>query len=744
MQNLELSSLAKLAVHYVNNTRENVFLTGKAGSGKTTLLKYIVENTYKNTAVVAPTGIAAINAGGVSLHSLLQLPIGSFIPEDITQAPVMEGRRFYTPKVVLSEQRLSKEKRKLLQSLELLIIDEVSMLRADLLDCADLILRYVRSNRRQAFGGVQVLFIGDLNQLPPIIRPEEWNVLAKFYSTIFFFGAKVLKDKTPVFVELDKIYRQSDLTFITLLNRLRDNQLIEADIDLLNKHYQHGFSADVKEGYIYITTHNHKADTINARELQKLTTPLLTFEAAITGEFPEHLYPCAQQLELKEGAQVMFIKNEKGENPRYFNGKIGKITMLSEDKIGVKTEDEKIIFLGRLDWENKRYTLNKNTGETEEEIIGIFTQYPLKLAWSITVHKSQGLTFTKAILDLVGSFAPGQMYVALSRLTGLQGLVLASAIPKQNSTQDPVLQAFNKNKPGQETLQENLEKARNQFFAEYTQHAFDLKKWEILLKNHLYSFDKAENLSNKQSYQEWTKNLLTEFEPLQGVAERFQQQILKILHNPQTNNLPKNLQERVSKAKEYFLPLLDERIQQIRQHKQKAAEQKKVKGYLQELAEIEQALIMIKKDIIKVELLLSNTVADRLLTKEMLQQAAEYQAENQNFAQSQKINKVSTHEVTLRLFQAGKNVEEIAEERGLNINTIETHIAHFVELGLIPVSKFLAKQDMEVILEAAKKLETDYLSPIKEHLEATHPFEYLQIRMAIAHKKYLEKLKETD
>ena len=353
------------------------------------------------------------------------------------------------------------------------------------------------------------------------------------------------------------------------------------------------------------------------------------------------------------------------------------------------------------------------------------------------MHKSQGLTFEKAILDLAGSFAPGQMYVALSRLTGLEGLILASPIPKHGLAQDPVLVAFNENRPSEETLQENLEQARNRFLAEYTQQCFDMKSWETLLQFHLDSFDKDENRSAKQSHKDWTQNLLNDFKPLKEVAEKFRQQIARILQTEKPDILPKTLKERVSKAKDYFLPLLDDRMLEIRKHKQKVNEQKKIKGYSQELTELEQTLIQIKKDLIKVGLLLENTAEGRLMSKETLQEADEYQAQTQKFAQVRKVIKVATHEVSFKLFQAGKTIQEIAEERSLSVGTIETHLTKYIETGQIQIHQLVSENDVNLILEASKKLETVHLNPIREYLK--NAYDYNTLRMVMGHKKYLEK-----
>ncbi|WP_299458005.1 helix-turn-helix domain-containing protein [uncultured Microscilla sp.] len=743
MQNLELSEVAQLAVHYVNATHRHIFLTGKAGSGKTTLLKYIIQNTYKTTAVAAPTGIAAINAGGVSLHSLLQLPIGSFVPEDNPQMPThtSSNRRFYTPKIVLAEQRIGKEKRKLLRKLELLIIDEVSMLRADLLDCADLILRKVRRDS-SPFGGLQVLFIGDLNQLPPIVRPDEWQVLRNYYSSIFFFGARALVHHPPVYIELDKIYRQSDQRFIQLLNRLRDNQLYPEDIQLLNQYHDPDLTTDTKEGYINITTHNHQADTINQQELSKILSEVYKYPAEVEGDFPERMYPCAEKLELKKGTQVMFIKNDSGESPRYYNGKIGKVVVLEEDAIGIRVDDEtegkqsKVIYVAPFAWENKRYIVDKETGETEEEIIGTFTQYPLKLAWAITVHKSQGLTFEKAILDLSKTFAPGQMYVALSRLTGLQGMVLAAPIPSRRIAQDPNLISFNQQKASATVLSENLEKERQSFVMRFAYKAFDLNGWESLLKEHLQSFDKDAKLSTKQAFKGWTEGILAEFVPLREVADKFVNQIARMLSFAPSRQTIEYLQERVGKATAYFLPQLLALFDKFDAHKKEVGQKKKVKKYRKELTELQQGLIDLNKQIVKAELLVNSVANDEILSKESLENSSSYQAQKQHFSVAQKTPQTSTHDLTFELYQAGKSPEEIAIERGLTPATIEGHLSRFVEKGELSVTDFLPQPDLDIILAKSKLLQTTSLQTLKEALQ--HVYDYPQLKMALAHQRFLE------
>lgn len=407
-QNEEL----KQAWDFVEHTGKSIFLTGKAGTGKTTFLHRVVHESTKRTVVVAPTGVAAINAGGVTIHSFFQLPFSPFIPNA----------------KIKSKFDFSKEKRRIIRTLDLLIIDEISMVRSDLLDAIDSVLRRFREPRKP-FGGVQLVMIGDLQQLTPVVTPEDEAILHGHYDTPYFFGSHALQQIDYVTIELKTVYRQQDEAFISILNSIRSGRPSTAAIGQLNSRYHKDFRPDPKEGYIRLTTHNHLADSYNQTELQRLNGFSQTFIADITGTFPEYAYPTAVTLELKIGAQVMFVKNDTAAERRYYNGRIGHVTRIEDDEVFVRCpDDDRDICVTPQEWENAKYILNKETREIETDVQGIFRQLPLRLAWAITIHKSQGLTFERAIIDAALSFASGQVYVALSRCKTLEGLVLASPV----------------------------------------------------------------------------------------------------------------------------------------------------------------------------------------------------------------------------------------------------------------------------------------------------------------------------
>lgn len=406
-----------LAYRFVTETNENIFLTGKAGTGKTTFLKYLKQHCAKNIIVAAPTGVAAINAGGVTLHSLFQLPFHPFLPTKASKDELLARLRF------------NKQRLQLLRKMELLVIDEISMVRADVIDAIDSILRAVRRNYTIPFGGVQLLCIGDLFQLPPVAKNEEWMLLSEYYNSPFFFDSHAIKEQMPLMIELTKIYRQKEDSFVRLLNKVRNNAMLPEDFEDLHLRYQPGFRPGFDEKYITLTSHNNQADQINYRELNKLLSPARTYRAKIEGEFPEHMYPAEEELKLKEGAQVMFLKNDVVSR-KYFNGKIGVVKSVEENKIIVESDGEEIT-VGKETWENIRYTLNRGDGKLTQEALGTFEQFALRLAWAITIHKSQGLTFEKVMIDAAAAFSSGQVYVALSRCTSLEGIVLLSKINAQ-------------------------------------------------------------------------------------------------------------------------------------------------------------------------------------------------------------------------------------------------------------------------------------------------------------------------
>lgn len=578
------STRAEVAARFVNNTNRHIFLTGKAGTGKTTFLKEIYQHTFKQAVIGAPTGIAAINAGGATLHALFQLPFGGYIPERGATAQFVGNGKLQSPDTLIRELKMNDVKRKVLREMELLIIDEVSMLRADLLDAIDAILRHVRYKRNESFGGVQVLFIGDLLQLPPVVNDGEWNVLKRYYDTPFFFNARVLRDNPPVYLELDKIYRQGDDRFIHLLNNLRNNQVTQADAELLNSKVKPGFTPAKNDNFIHLTTHNYQADQLNRQELDKLNTPSLYFDAHAEGTFSESAYPIDARLELKQGAQIMFIKNDITGAQRYFNGKIGVIATLTETSIQVEFPDgSKPVSVDKYEWENKRYTVNEDNSEIEEEIIGTFKQYPIKLAWAITVHKSQGLTFEKAIVDVGKAFAPGQVYVALSRLKSLDGLVLTSRVNFESLTVDAHIHSYSSSQPEFDKLTDVLETESAIFTQDYLMKCYDLADLSRQLRKHLLSYEPGKKKSVKLAHMDWVEALYLDFQKEKEIADRFLNQLKKIFSQAGHQEI---LKDRVASACTHFEPVLNEFEKRIVTHSAKIQALKGTKKYASELAEL--------------------------------------------------------------------------------------------------------------------------------------------------------------
>jgi hypothetical protein len=607
------------AVAFVNQTQQPIFLTGKAGTGKTTFLKFIRENSYKKMAITAPTGVAAMNAGGTTLHALFWLPFGVFI-EDYPLTWEDKDQFIYNKHRLFSTIKLTKNRRAILQELELLVIDEVSMVRADTLDAIDVILKSVRRDMRP-FGGVQVLFIGDLYQLPPVVQDREWQVLRDYYSSAFFFDAKVFKQQPPVLIELQKIYRQQDSTFIDILNKIRNNETANEDLEALNAHYKPDFVAPAGEQYITLTSHNRLADQINQEKLESLDTKLHRIKSIIKDDFQNGLFPAEDTLSLRVGAQVMFIKNDVGEERRYFNGKIGTVKDIQIDKHKIIVSfpnGEEDVEVKRETWENIRYSYNKGDDKIEEEVLGTFSQFPLRLAWAITIHKSQGLTFDKAIIDAGTSFAAGQVYVALSRLTGLEGLVLRSRVPSYAIRTDFQVVNFMKNMSAISDLDPILQEAQKRYLGQILLQSF---RWNNMCDEleSLIEEQEGKKIEGKEEAVEFLKDLLSKLRAQEVVANKFITQLYKMLAQAEIDY--EKICERSNAAVSWFLPTFSkECLEPMERHIEEWRVKKRTKKYISTLKSI---LLDFKRK--HEQLKHSQTIAEALnkssdeLTEELLQ-----------------------------------------------------------------------------------------------------------------------------
>lgn len=545
IQNPEL----ELAWNFVEKTNQNIFLTGKAGTGKTTFLHKVREESYKRLVVVAPTGVAAINAKGVTIHSFFQMPFGPILP---SQAELQDKPSKNNTVKSRYQNKFNRQKIDIIRSLDLLIIDEISMVRADLLDGIDQILRQYR-DKNKVFGGVQLLMIGDLQQLAPVVKPDEWQLLAPYYDTAFFFSSKSFQNSNVLGIELKHIYRQKNEKFINILNEIRNNCLSDQSMEMLNSRYDNHFKPDPEEGYITLTTHNARADQMNDQELLDIKGKSHFFTAEVNGDFPEFAYPTHLKLELKVGAQVMFIKNDSSPEKRYFNGKIGKIIQIEEDHVVVRCpDDESDIYTSEEIWNNINYSIDEQTKEIKENIKGSFSQLPLRLAWAITIHKSQGLTFEKAIIDAAASFAHGQTYVALSRCKTLEGIVLKSRINAHGIIQDEKVLTYSHEVENNPPDEKQFNQSQKSYQLELIWELFNYKPFLHLINN----CDKIVNQSSG--------SLLGNIkEPLQiikekgalelvTIGENFQNQLVRLSQGQNDLENHPGIQERIKKAIPYF------------------------------------------------------------------------------------------------------------------------------------------------------------------------------------------------
>ncbi len=558
---LRVNPQLELACDYVRATSTSIFLTGKAGSGKTTFLHQIKAEGVKRLAVVAPTGVAAINAGGMTIHSFFQLPFGLHVPD---------GRRKN------DDHHLSRKKLNLIRSLELLVIDEISMVRADLLDAIDQVLRRCRGDSRP-FGGVQLLMIGDLHQLPPVVKPEDWDTLRRYYKTPYFFGSLALSKTNYVSIELKHIYRQTDAEFIGLLNKVRDNRLDEETLRTLNSRHIPNFRPPLGEAFITLTATNAVALDINTRNLKQLPGKSKFFSAQIQGQFPESSYPTEEKLEFKLGAQVMFIKNDLQPEKRYFNGKIGRIVKIDEEAIYVRCDNDAIdrrslpasrslpagsdqmhdnhetdIEVTPAEWKNVKYSLNETTKEIEEQVLGTFTQYPLKLAWAITIHKSQGLTFERAIIDAQAAFAHGQVYVALSRCKSFEGIVLHSRIDFSSVKTDPVVKEFCAEAERNAPTDEQIQQAKRQYQQQLVRDLFSFQDIQRNFSQLRHVYQEHQHSLTIEASNQVAALARQAHETLAAIADKFQPQLEDYLQSEGLPTANQTLQERIAKAAIYF------------------------------------------------------------------------------------------------------------------------------------------------------------------------------------------------
>ncbi len=798
INSIERNEVFDLAFRFITETAENIFLTGKAGTGKTTFLKYLKENCIKNIIVAAPTGVAAINAGGVTLHSLFQLPFHPFLPTRSNKDSLLAKIRF------------NRQRQQLLRKMEVLVIDEISMVRCDTVDAIDCILRAVRGNYDSPFGGVQLLCIGDLHQLPPVAKNEEWAILQEYYESPFFFESHAIKEQGPLLIELNKIYRQKEQSFVELLNKVRTNNMDEGTFEDLHERFIPGFSPQANENFITLTSHNKQAELINNSQIQKLHTRAFSYKAVIEDDFAENLYPAEFDLMLKEGAQVMFLKNDLLEK-RYFNGKIGVVSVLEKEKIIVDC-DGSLIEVYRDTWENSRYTLNHKDGKLEQEILGSFSQYPLRLAWAITIHKSQGLTFEKVMIDAGAAFSSGQVYVALSRCTSLGGIVLLSKIPQA------AIQSNNSVMKGQQllthkgSLAERFEGARQIFTQQLLESIFSFNDVADAMDRLAFNIIQQKEKLGVNSA-DWINNFKAQFQKEKITGDKFIRHIYAMMKDGPVIENNTALQGRIMAAAAHFAPGFKELVMLLKnhplitEHKETAdivdehltacalqlhaaehylsycqhafsvtsflqhklnysvpklniscyASGKKhayntdspnaelydnIKSWRDQVCNnTGMAIYMVAshatmKDIstflpkTKRELLLVAGFGKAKVDKygdsiiQMVEDYCDrYGIENNGATPaakreklkpvSEKTPKIDSKKVSLDLFISGMTPEEISKQRNFAVITIEGHLAHYVETGILDVSKFVHAENYQLILKILSQKKEQSFSEIK-------------------------------